>query len=875
MNKIYPDSGWHQRPLLFRFLSILCCFCTTMFSNPAAFSQGTCGNINCTSSEVQVISAYISGAGDLPVDCGVADPFDGAELHLIVSSNTQRIGISLVGVLNIIDNSNTITASHNLAHCFSDITLNNGSNNNLVYSLSSTLDGVQCGPGFSLSDIFISWGTGNTNFCTSDAAQCPATPAKCRFKAGETIPVTVKLDVDFSFDPGVCNLGGNSLALDFTPIITATGLTPPFTYTWDFGDGSSAGPFTVDNLSDITGISHTYLNAAQYTATLTVTDASATQVTKTAVHTFMLTACCDLTAPSITAGPFCSADNKTIADLPQTDGNGGTYHWYNAADPDNSFELPGTTLLVDGTTYYVSVSEGTCESPRTAVTITVTQTPSAPTSGGDQTQCQQSPIQTLTATATGGTITWYDAATDGNVVTTPSLSAVGTVTYYAQASDGSCSSLTRTAVTLTIKALPTASISVDPQTCTGGVAQFKLTATTSGTFVWSKPAGADGSFSSTTTSPTTYTPGTLDKKNGVTITLTTSLNGCTNTATKTLTTSPCGPYYTYTQGYYSSTGTSCTPAGGKKGSLALIQYALDHMDGVLTNGTGQLYLGKPGASFTVNYADASKLIAIMPGGGTAGKLTANFNLAAQSSYPPLKKGKIDNVLLSQAITLKLNLNIQGDALNGLILQGGFLTTQKGDLSTCPTTKVVPCSKDANSISSLKITTNTTLLGLLNGKTVTDLLAMASNALGGTLPGGVSYSDINNAVDVINRSFDGGRFILGYYSTQQSCTTLPLSVTNNVSITDQNIAVTNLAVTAYPNPFTDKVRFSIQSPVSGNASLDIYNVMGQKLHNVYRGYLFAGRAQAIDYNVPSVFKGSLIYTLKVGGKQVNGKVVRIK
>ena len=43
----------------------------------------------------------------------------------------------------------------------------------------------------------------------------------------------------------------------------------------------------------------------------------------------------------------------------------------------------------------------------------------------------------MTASASvgsGETLTWYDAATGGNVVTSPTLSSVGTVTYYAEAS---------------------------------------------------------------------------------------------------------------------------------------------------------------------------------------------------------------------------------------------------------------------------------------------------------------------------------------------------------------------------------------------------------------------------------------------------------
>jgi hypothetical protein len=91
---------------------------------------------------------------------------------------------------------------------------------------------------------------------------------------------------------------------------------------------------------------------------------------------------------------------------------------------------------------------------------------------------------------------------------------------------------------------------------------------------------------------------------------------------------------------------------------------------------------------------------------------------------------------------------------------------------------------------------------------------------------------------------------------------------------QATTVTKLAVSAYPNPFTDKVQFNIVSPVSGKASLDVYNVMGQKVGNVYNGYLHAGRSQVIDYNVAGA-KGSLIYTLKVGDKQVNGKVIHLK
>ncbi|NHM08405.1 hypothetical protein G4D82_14365, partial [Flavobacterium sp. CYK-4] len=67
------------------------------------------------------------------------------------------------------------------------------------------------------------------------------------------------------------------------------------------------------------------------------------------------------------------------------------------------------------------------------------------------------PIQTLTATATvlaGQTLSWFNAATGGASVASPTLNTIGSVTYYAQANDGTCNSLTRTPVTLTINAAP-------------------------------------------------------------------------------------------------------------------------------------------------------------------------------------------------------------------------------------------------------------------------------------------------------------------------------------------------------------------------------------------------------------------------------------
>jgi hypothetical protein len=368
------------------------------------------------------------------------------------------------------------------------------------------------------------------------------------------------------------------------------------------------------------------------------------------------------------------------------------------------------------------------------------------------------------------------------------------------------------------------------------------------------------------------TTGTGSYTLSLTVTDNTYTTKCNATCTYAVTVNTGNALYTYTQGYYSSTGTSCTPAGGFRGALALTQYALDNFDGIIGNSTGKLYLGVSGHSFTVNYADASKLVAIMPGGGTASTLAKDYNLATSSAYPPLKNGKISNVLLSQAITLDLNIHIQGDALSSFALKTGYLTTQKGDMSTCPVTKVISCSKDASSISSLQIATSTGMKNWIAGKTVNDLLNLASSALGGgALPSGVSLSDITNAIDAINKSFDGGRFFLGYYTTAQTCSTISSSIAS-VSVNRNSGAVSQLNVKAYPNPFRDAVNFTFTSPVSGKALLEVYDMLGNKLGIVYQGNVDAGVQQMISYNVPAGSRVPMMYKLTVGDKTAHSLLI---
>ncbi|MEI8203583.1 MAG: T9SS type A sorting domain-containing protein [Bacteroidota bacterium] len=102
--------------------------------------------------------------------------------------------------------------------------------------------------------------------------------------------------------------------------------------------------------------------------------------------------------------------------------------------------------------------------------MTVYALPNAPT-GTDLTACYDGAAHTGSATAGAGeTIVWYTASTGGSITTAPSGTEAGTYTAWAAAKNTTtgCESSTRTLVTVTINALPTAPTGTDQTACYDG-----------------------------------------------------------------------------------------------------------------------------------------------------------------------------------------------------------------------------------------------------------------------------------------------------------------------------------------------------------------------------------------------------------------------
>ncbi len=125
-------------------------------------------------------------------------------------------------------------------------------------------------------------------------------------------------------------------------------------------------------------------------------------------------------------------------------------------------------------------------------------------------------------------------------------------------------------------------------------------------------------------------------------------------------------------------------------------------------------------------------------------------------------------------------------------------------------------------------------------------------------------------------------------TANGCTSLPdecgtfggvyQTVSKPASVTEQEIVLNaepKTKVVAAPNPFNDRIRFTLRSAVSGQGSLELYNMLGQRVKTVFQGYVNANQVQTIEYAVPSAQRSNLIYLFRVGTEKTTGKLIGLK
>ena len=340
---------------------------------------------------------------------------------------------------------------------------------------------------------------------------------------------------------------------------------------------------------------------------------------------------------------------------------------------------------------------------------------------------------------------------------------------------------------------------------------------------------------------------------------------------QTVTVSCCLVTCTYTQGFYGNQGgTGCAPdkttfmAQGKMASIVDAQPG----DSVLFG------LKSTSKYFTLFLSDitSGNIFNMLPGGGTPVALKGYATYSKISTWPnvPLvtsgsQAGKIKNTLLAQTMALFFNMNLSSD-LPGLTIVSDSLFTAKQ--TTCGSG--VPVAQTDTTILPANVVK---YLQTSGPATVKDLYALANMYLGGQAVSGITASDVNNAITDINQAFDQCALLVGWGESSFSTIAARLIASNpTAGSADNNTPTADMQLSVFPNPYGSVINFRFRTPISGRVELVIYNIVGQKLATIDRGYIQAQTWQTIQYHVPPGTRPVLVYRLLTGMRTVSGKIL---
>jgi hypothetical protein len=336
-------------------------------------------------------------------------------------------------------------------------------------------------------------------------------------------------------------------------------------------------------------------------------------------------------------------------------------------------------------------------------------------------------------------------------------------------------------------------------------------------------------------------------------------------------------FCTLTQGFWGNGGGNFNGAG----TLEIIRNLLS---------SSPLVVGKEGRSLTFPYEAAHCIIVRLPGGKTATSLPPIGDAVVSAatcltpiSIPLNSSLRYENVLLSQTIALTLNTRLsvwlslfplteQFCTRRALPGPDGLLGTEDDviDFSAPIRTFYIP----ADVLDALDT------LGL--PRAVSGLLELANRALANWDTGGASFSQINDAVDAINRGFNECAVIYECPSTGGK-----VSGDDILTRSDQNEsmeAISNLPKQFqldqnYPNPFNPNTRIILGVPEAASWSLAIYDVTG-RLIKKFDGSTGGPRFVTIEWDgtnqsgIP-VASGVYLYRANAGDFTAVKKMILLK
>lgn len=500
----------------------------------------------CTSNDVQIQNAYLSDSGGNKLPSNFVCPASGSAtvyLTLELTTKTPRVGVVIyTNIKNFTPPSTIGSLITTFSQCF-------GTNLNQPTNKVTFLQTFNwtCGMPIVLTDVFIGWGTGNSNFCTGSGFQCPATSSKCyALPPGQYISIQTPVANTASASKCSTQPNGTTAVFDLTSLnSTVIGSQQNVNVTW----------YSDDDLSDLITDATSYTSSS---GSVYAKVASNTPPNPYSTSIVTLTVNPTPAVSSAATGSICTgiAQNYDITSAV----SGTTYSWSRAAvvgisniAVSNQTSDPITETLTNTTSasvdviYLITPTANGCAGAVFPYTVTVNPNPSA--SAGTAPTAQCAAISggndfNLSGSFSNGTALWtvqsatdtaIGSVTNGETTASPTVhvTGVGTVTYLLTVTSNknpSCGNATST-VTVTVNPNPTVNAGVDfTKTCSTNVGGKQIGENNNDAFTysWDPSTGLSNSgISNPVANPSITTVYTVTKTNKTT--------GCSGTDSVTVT----------------------------------------------------------------------------------------------------------------------------------------------------------------------------------------------------------------------------------------------------------------------------------------------------------------------------------------------------
>jgi hypothetical protein len=843
-----PETKWvHYLLQSFK----VCCFVLLILVSIRSAAQTFPSPSSCTSGDLLLVNATLPST---PCEtCGSgATVTKSLTLYINNKTGSTRTSFAFWATLVIRNADGSVASSTPINKCFATIpssAITPFSYGNLSYT---------CGQSLELTNIWEAWTD------ASPKSTCPTLiPPNISPKCGRVTSLNVVAGVDATFD-----------VTNATCTTTGSIKVSPF--------GGSGAPYTVKlynaagttllatSTSIAAGGSYTFTNltAATYTLKLSDKDNCAAPVSKTRT----VTAPDAIATPAATVTqPTCATATATVTITPPV-GSGITYTLKQSSVVKYTANASGVFSLVVAGTYQLNASNGTCNTNGSDVVVNAQpQTPAAPILSVIN-NCDGT--STITAKDAGnvnipaGELTWSNGG-NGNPISVTTTTAIT-----ATRTGNGCTSGNSNSVTPAPKTTPAAPILSVVNNCDG---TSTITAKDAGNV--NIPAGE-------------LTWSNAGNGNPITVTSTTAV-----TATRTGT------------GCTSGNSNSVSPAP-KTTPAAPILSVVNNCDGTSTITAkdasdvnipaGELSWSNGGNGNPITVTTTAAVTATRGSNGCSSGNSNSVSPAPRTTPAAPILSVVNNCDGTSTITAKdaSDVNIPAGELT-------WSNSGSGNPITVTTTAAVTATRGSNGCSSGnsnlvspaprttpgqpsvaynapacdEATFSVTLSSVISGASYS-IFNKDGNAIAGVSPASPFVAPNNSNFLFSNIPAGSGYQVSvansGCPSSANSCGNASKISSNKALRTEAN-SITDLvsqpSIKAYPNPFNNKVKFVVTLPQAGNGTLEVFNMMGQKIKTVYQGHVIAG-ANNFELNLAGQKNSNLVYKFIMGQKQITGKLLQI-